>query len=384
MYWVFLYADTFIWQNNNEYLIYNSKNGNWMKGECVGHLKEIINGLCDIINLYCINVEDRVCNDDNYVRAFLIELQNKQCGGYKISTSNLIDRPLSFPPVPNVQSEISRRQDVLNFEYISYINHVDIYYSKMIDNSQLAYSLDAFMRSKPSVNVYLSSFGNVEIGLLQDLLKIISANNFHISLALTYNDFLQNLSFLDEISSLIKSICITTNNCTQEMLDFLTDSPFYDRITITYEISQMDAYKEIVKMRSQTKSTFPVRYNFMLSDKESAFQLISFEKEDVLNRKLSKVAIFRHMLINNNFFGRLKVKENGDITSPCKEVVLSNIGREKCWHEASKNECERSDSEWFLTRSSADPVCNNCLLNCLCPSLSEIEIKAGVMTPCLP
>ena len=36
MYWVYLYADTFIWQNNNEYLIYNTSNNNSIYGKCVG------------------------------------------------------------------------------------------------------------------------------------------------------------------------------------------------------------------------------------------------------------------------------------------------------------------------------------------------------------
>ena len=48
MYWVYLYADTFIWQNNNEYLIYNTSNNNSIYGKCVGHLGSIISGLHDM------------------------------------------------------------------------------------------------------------------------------------------------------------------------------------------------------------------------------------------------------------------------------------------------------------------------------------------------
>ena len=54
MYWVYLYADTFIWQNNNEYLIYNTSNNNSIYGKCVGHLGSIISGLHDIINFITV------------------------------------------------------------------------------------------------------------------------------------------------------------------------------------------------------------------------------------------------------------------------------------------------------------------------------------------
>lgn len=383
MYWVYLYADTFIWQNNNEYLIYNTSNNNSIYGKCVGHLGSIISGLHDIINLYCIEVDERVCKEDKYVTKFLTDLRKNNVGDYKLKTSNLLERPISLPPIPNVQSEINRRKDNMNFDYLSYINHIDICYGRNMNNSQLVYSLNAFLRVKPSLNIELPSETEVEINVsLLKLLKSISIHNFQISLTFPYEYYIKNSHFIDEISPEIHSFYITANNCTDEMLEILSKTSFKNRITIRYEISDIDEYQQVAHILNEEIQSFPIRINFTFFDKNIVLPLISFKKHDVLNRKLSKSDIYRHMIINTHFFGRLKVKENSDIISPCTEQVLSNIGVDNCWNEASKKECESSKSEWFLTRKSMGTICKNCLLNDLCPSPSEIEIKLGVTAPC--
>ena len=383
MYWVYLYADTFIWQNDNEYLIYNTGSNNSIKGKCVGYLKSIILGLHNIINLYCIEVDEKICKEDKYVNKFLTDLRENFCGDYKLKTSNMLERPLSFPPIPNVQSEINRRKDNVNFDYLSYINHIDIYYGKKMNNSRLIYSLNSFLRTKPSINIELSSEKDVEIKeSLLELLKSISIYKLYTSLTFSYEYYIKNSHFIDEFSSVIQSFYITANYYTEEMLEILKKTPFKNRITIRYEISGIDEYQQVNLSLNEKKQSFPLRFYFTSSDKSSVLSFVSFEKHDVLNRNLSKSDIYRNMLINTHFFGRLKVKENGDIISPCTGHFLSNIGIEDCWNEASRNECERPKSEWFLTRSSMGTVCKNCLLNCLCPSPSEIEIKVGVTSPC--
>ena len=383
MYWVYLYADTFIWQNNNEYLIYNTSSNNSIKGKCVGYLKSIILGLHNIINLYCIEVDEKICKEDKHVNKFLTDLREKFCGDYKLKTSNLLERPLSLPPIPNVQSEINRRKDNVNFDYLSYINHIDIYYDKKMNNSQLAYSLKSFLRTKPSINIELSSEKDVEIkDSLLELIKSISIYKLHTTLTFSYEYYVKNSHFINEISSLIQSFYIRTNYYMDGMLEVLSKTPFKNRITIRYEISEINEYQQVSHSIYKQNQSFPIRFYLTSSDKNSVLSLISFKKYDILKRKLSKSDIYRHMLINTSFFGRLKVKGNGDIISPCTEQVLSNIEIEDCWNEASRNECERQESEWFLTRDSIGDPCKNCLLNYLCPSPSEIEIKVGVRSPC--
>lgn len=310
-------------------------------------------------------------------------MREKFCGDYKLKTSNLLERPLSLPPIPNVQSEINRRKDNVNFDYLSYINHIDIYYDKKMNNSQLAYSLKSFLRTKPSINIELSSEKDVEIkDSLLELIKSISIYKLHTTLTFSYEYYVKNSHFINEISSLIQSFYIRTNYYMDGMLEVLSKTPFKNRITIRYEISEINEYQQVSHSINKQNQSFPIRFYLTSSDKNSVLSLISFKKYDILKRKLSKSDIYRHMLINTSFFGRLKVKGNGDIISPCTEQVLSNIEIEDCWNEASRNECERQESEWFLTRDSIGDPCKNCLLNYLCPSPSEIEIKVGVRSPC--
>lgn len=383
MYWIYLYSDSFIWQNNKEFLIYNTSSHNSIQGKCIGNLKTIILGLHNTINLYCIEVEERVCREDKCVRTFLTDLRKSLCGNFKIKTSNVLERPISLPPIPNVQSEISRRKDKMNFDYLSYINHIEINYGKKTNVHLLANSLNDFLRTKPSINITLLSEEAFETkGALGELLKRLSLRGFHISLTLPYNYYIKNSYFIDSISSLIQSLCITTNCQTNKLIQIPTTSPFKEKFTIQYNISDIKEYTLIARFLHEKKLSFPVRFCFEFANKDSALAFISFTKTDVLNRRLSKTDIYRHMLINSNFFGRLKVKEDGSITSPCSERILSNIRIKNSWNTASKYECERPNSEWFLTRSSIGTICKNCLLNHLCPSPSEIEIKNGICCPC--
>lgn len=58
------------------------------------------------------------------------------------------------------------------------------------------------------------------------------------------------------------------------------------------------------------------------------------------------------MILNASFFGQLKIKYNNKILSPATDYVLSDLTDNKCWYEASKKECNRKDSEWFMNRKS--------------------------------
>lgn len=88
------------------------------------------------------------------------------------------------------------------------------------------------------------------------------------------------------------------------------------------------------------------------------------------------------MILNASFFGQLKIKYNNKIVSPATDYVLSDLTDNKCWYEASENECNRKDSEWFMNRKSIGGKCAECIFNNICPSPSEIELEFNIRYPC--
>lgn len=384
MYWIYLYSDTFIWLQEEKYLIYSASSYQYVMGECHGYLKTILTGLYDYNNLYCVSVEEKTAIEDPSVNTFMKSICDKKCGNYSVESANFMDRPLILPPLLNVQSEISRHKDKEKFDYVSYINHIDLFFGMQYQHDQLLSSLGAFSVSKPTINIIIGYvITRNEWDSVYELAKALTMRSYYVILTIPYESYVNSPQSTKKISSVIKSFYITSDYWTEGMMDVLLTMPLKEQINIKWRVTNKHSYNQIVKVLEGKEIRLPIRFDFEPSSDIDFFsQMVSFKKEDVLSRKLSKEDIFRHMVVNSNFFGQLKLKEDGTITSPCEEKTLSNIDVNDCWSKAIKKECERSNSEWFLTRDSRCENCRRCLLKYLCPSPSKLEILTGIITPC--
>lgn len=382
-FWVYLNSDTFVWVEEDSFLVFNTITRESILGNCDGYLKEILCSLSNVGSLYCIEVEERVCEDDS-VRSFLTRLEMSTCGGYKISTNNHKDRPICLPPIPNIQSEISRRKENKTFCHISYLNHITIHYGMEVDQDVILNSLNEFIYRKPAISIEMTPTSSpTEQNNLISFLRELSTIEYTISLNLPYELFVKHTDFVVSAIPLIKTLYVKSGRWTKDMCLEIKNK-YTGNFVIFADVKSEKEYERISQLQDSFSPDFPIVITPCYTGSNSSFvsSLISYKKEDVLLQEISKSGIFRHMLINTNFFGKLQLQNNGNIVSPSGRVVLSSIHKENCWEEASRLECERPASEWYMTRELHSELCSECTLKYLCPSPSLIEIISGCLPPC--
>jgi pseudo-rSAM protein len=100
-------------------------------------------------------------------------------------------------------------------------------------------------------------------------------------------------------------------------------------------------------------------------------ECVFIQKEDIAESRPTQREITARMTVNENFFGKLTVKSNGDIYSNLNSPKLGNIYRSLIPDAIYKELYSRKD--WLRCRPSVLP-CRQCLYHALCPSISNYEL----------
>ncbi len=104
---------------------------------------------------------------------------------------------------------------------------------------------------------------------------------------------------------------------------------------------------------------------------------VFIDESDILEEKYQAEDIFIKEHINKNYFGKLFVRENGEIFSNFNFQKIGKLGDD--W-KIILGENLLEDSCWFKKRNT-EP-CSNCLYNLLCPSISNYELVIGMTNLC--
>lgn len=105
---------------------------------------------------------------------------------------------------------------------------------------------------------------------------------------------------------------------------------------------------------------------------------IFLDEIDILSNVHKIKNIFRNKIINNNYFGKIHIMENGDVYASLKSKKIGNIYNGNIF-EIIKKELSNGNS-WFRIRNQA-PCCN-CLYQWLCPPPSDFETIFGKSNLC--
>lgn len=108
---------------------------------------------------------------------------------------------------------------------------------------------------------------------------------------------------------------------------------------------------------------------------------ISFfsDLEDILAVPIDRKTIFRHKVLNDNFFGKLTVFPSGEVFANVNCPALGNI-QESSLKELVYKELTEQDV-WLRVRSKEKP-CKQCINKDLCPSISNYELVIGKNNLC--
>ena len=108
-------------------------------------------------------------------------------------------------------------------------------------------------------------------------------------------------------------------------------------------------------------------------------EYLSYSKEDILVENISEDEIFINQYINSNFYGELSIFPDGSVYSRKNTPPLGNLYKDDIKHLLLLEICKYKN--WFMTREKIGK-CKDCVLNCLCPPITLLEIGMNNATLC--
>jgi len=108
-------------------------------------------------------------------------------------------------------------------------------------------------------------------------------------------------------------------------------------------------------------------------------EYIFTDENDFYENELNLNDIKRNLVLDSNFFGKIFITSNCDVYENLNRMPIGNLTKETL--KESLANAVHENSSWFLTRSKVEPCCN-CVLNTLCPPVSNLELVLDKMNLC--
>ena len=375
-----LEPNCFVWYNDEDALLYNSDNGNTLLTK-FEPIKRYLVDLCDIDNLYCIEIS-HLMSDPN-LQLFIKQIEENKLGSF-LSLDPKYSKPIALPPVLNLQSDVKKLEN--NTDNLIGANMLDYLHELVIDYDRLIINTNRDEKTN-DLNKFLSA---LEFSSLSEItLRTIN-----------YYDLIANQKLMDQLDCInAKKVFVISPqhfDLHNKANKLFTNSQFELRIKIQDFDSKDQLYllNEYLNKENLNNSwLFYIesvenleRVNELIEDlKIQHYQLkpvynqqnMSFFKEYVWTTldsidevKLSKKEIFRNMTLNSHDFGKLTITTNGEIYANGNFESIGNIADRP--DQVIYKELTEGKS-WLRIRSS-QPCCD-CVYKWLCPSPSDYELE---------
>ena len=230
-YWLYLNENTFIWCKGTKVLVYNSDNQKSVVYEDID--SEFLGLICDLIeikNLYCVTIGQDVFSN-LFVSRFIKDIQQIEAGGV-VDVDSSVSKPVTFPPILNLQSKIAYERDSyqLGQDVYTYLYELTVY---LDGNPELGYDYSKQLIYPPKSNdrinlddvelfltrcmkTYLRKLNIVGFSLLDfegldSFIQFVQKLNVELSLYLTVEDVLQHAEKVDWLNSLHLNLILLCN-----------------------------------------------------------------------------------------------------------------------------------------------------------------------------
>lgn len=398
IYWLIMDSYAFIWNNERAMVVYNSLSG--VGFECSLSesevLKNIVEGLKDEKNLYCVELSSENLQDDG-VKRFLGLLRCYFCGDIVKRNPNGI-KPVSILPQVSINEEVGRDfGEVVDFE--SFGHHVvknllelTIYLNgdplseegsfcrqfiwscpggPVLDSDKLA-KIAKQIESTRVVDFNIVTSDLFAYPYLKELFLLLETSSLNTTFYLPYKS-LAGRKLDKELSSKEHiQLCILVDS--PEEIDNIDMSVFSEyNVQFFFKIVSVDEYMAAADRiaRYNLKAKILPYYN---GDNYSFFEeQIFLDKEDILNTQWTKQQIFAHQVINTKDFGKFTVLPTGKIYGNINFEAVGTV--EDDMKELVYKEM-KNGSSWRRVRS-LQKKCGACLYRYLCPSPSNYELCIG-------
>jgi len=383
-YWLTIYADTFLWIKNDKVLAYNSKNGKSVKSIANEQIIKICLKLLELKNLYTIEISEYESdkNVNKWVRS-LIKIGaaaiNKIC--------NADEKPVSFIPHLRVQYNKAYYQyehnNGIGGSIINNLHEISIYINGSSYGDQNTYkqtlfplNVDYNINTEKMLyflsgckNPYLKQIniiGNIfNLNDYSHMINVINKFDVRICIYITYNDFVENIDYVNTFKFRNLHFVILINS---ELVDMDKKKNIYKYnkqfiITNSEEISNS-------RITINSRNNIVPYYNIKNIDffKTHVFT----DLNELKNLGLSKRDIFIRQALNIHDFGKLTVMPDGKVFANVSEDALGTI--DDYAYDIVYKEFT-SGKSWFNIRNQKP--CSDCVYQWLCPSPSNYERAIG-------
>lgn len=404
-YLFYLESYTFLLCGNCRTVVYNTLNGAYLIcPECLV-VQSIIEEWKDTMNGYGTLLDEQMLKDDT-LKHFIEDIRESFSGDC-VEYDNEQTKPYLFQPTLFLNTDIRVREDKkktslgnhiienlheVNFYlpsvckldcsdctfYYHQMNHCTINHEgvmKIDDYHGLLYQLQICGVQR----VNLLAGGNPLLNsYICNLSLDFTESAFKKHLYLEYN-FLNDeyIEFAQQTNSILE-VSVHPEDLNNQLTDNIRKY-HYDIVRWNLIVSAETDMEQLDNLDLPEGVSIKVRPFYTGSNYAFFRDFVFSNLEDILAVPIDRKTIFRHKVLNDNFFGKLTVFPSGEVFANVNCPALGNI-QESSLKELVYKELTEQDV-WLRVRSKETP-CKQCINKDLCPSISNYELVIGKNNLC--
>jgi pseudo-rSAM protein len=393
-YWLYLESYTFLFYDENKFVIYNTINSTYIDCSIYGSAQTTLLELYSTKRSYCAGFTSSQL-DDTLFFEFISKIRDTFSGGIIRNKGKI---PFIFKPTLRIylnpaKAEI-KEDKLLGINTLLYLHEVSFYLENQKPKSDVVYKdCDKQFLCPRRTGKQILTLEDYEMIFRQ--LSVCQLDKINIIPEMASGNNVLSLLQLSQNYKLRTNAILPYKKYTIEELE-----PFFHYKKLTLKI--MVYFPVNAKELEQAMSLFSghnIIWIFVISNEDDIkfLNIIDdtpgiktellpyyngnnqdfFEKyvfntfEDIIESPISRQKIFRRQVLNENFFGKLFIFPDGEIYSNMNRPSIGNICKEKLT-KIIYTEINNADSLWFKTRN--ERPCAKCINKYLCPSISSYEI----------
>lgn len=395
--YLILYPDTFIWEKQDEAIMYNCLNKNIYKFHQEGIIKDCCKKIQQLKYLYVAKLSPKDFLDKDFA-IWVNNIVTYKLGYIKNDGEETF--PISFPPVLNLQSDVDRIEKQEGRDIGEYAaqnwNECTLFMGGESEHpqlyKQLHYPVDynghldfnalqRFFRGADhsylhTINLVGDVFSYPYKAELMDMLYSMSAKKHFYLTEACATQFMEEIKALDLKNYELHIYCEGVGKPDGIHLELKAGNIPFQWVYLLSDEAQMEELEQLETLYGE--ENIEVRPIFTGENFDFFENNIFLTEEDIMHPDCDKQDVFAHQVMNTNFWGRLSILPDGNVYSNLNLPPLGNL--EDRLYDLIVDEM-KSHRAWRWTRDEITP-CKDCLFRYLCPSPSNYELVIGKPNLC--
>jgi pseudo-rSAM protein len=394
IYWFYLEPYTFLFYENERFLVYNTLNGAAIRCGSEPEVQTILLALHQSDKNYCVSITQGQVEHPNVI-AFINEVRSSFSGDIAPYTAT---PPLIFKPLLRLYSHPGdlheKRENLLGFNSLLYLHEVTFYLENRCTRMCTGCA-DYHKQFSHCTQTDSQVLQPLDYKQLFDQLALCQLDQINLVLGETINwELLETLIVYLRDFPFKKVIHLQLSDLMNGIIEKLNGEGFQFKISAHFPTNQIEELNSLLIRYTGEH----ICWQFVVSNEEGLHQLDQlkiatdvktvltpyfdgtnqsfFEKyiyndwEDITEKPIEKQVIFRRQVLNENFFGKLVVFPSGTVYANMNMPPIGNLTSQKLT-EIVYNEISDS-TVWLKTRTEG--ACKTCINKYLCPSPSNYEM----------